>query len=170
MNWPEAIVQWFHILLGTFWFGGVLFANFVVVPAMLKLPAEAQRQFLGHFAAQTERIVPFAAIGTILLGIVRGTVLGEIKDLADFGTTYGIAWLIGLVIACATFAWGMWVLTPRANRLTADMAAAGSAAGGQLPPEMAARMSQLRVIALLELLGFFVVLTTMIVMHAAGEA
>jgi uncharacterized membrane protein len=39
MNWGEATLQWLHILFGTFWFGGALFANFVVVPAMMRLSA-----------------------------------------------------------------------------------------------------------------------------------
>jgi hypothetical protein len=111
-----------------------------------------------------------AASGTIVLGIIRGTVFGEIKDVADLGSPYGIYWLIGLVAACLTYAYGTWYLSPRANRLTAEMAAAGVGPGGQMPPELAAAMSRLKLIALLELVGFFVVFTAMILMHFAGEA
>lgn len=170
MNWGEAIVQWFHILFGTFWFGGALFANFVVVPAMMKLPAEPQQQFLKIFAKQAERMMVIAASGTILLGILRGTVFGEVKDFAALGTAYGIYWLIGLVAACLTYAYGTWYLSPRANLLGAEMAAAGVGPGGQMPPELAARMNRLKVLALLELVGFFTVFTAMILMHFAGEA
>ncbi|MEX1156819.1 MAG: hypothetical protein WED12_06580 [Chloroflexota bacterium] len=170
MNWGEAIVQWFHILFGTFWFGGALFANFVVVPAMMKLPAEPQQQFLKIFATQSERAMLIAASGTILLGIVRGTVFGEIKDFADLGSAYGIYWLIGLVAACITYVYGAWYMSPRANQLGADMAAAGVGPGGQMPPELAARLSSVKLLALLELVGFFVIFTAMILMHFAGEA
>jgi uncharacterized membrane protein len=170
MDWGEATAQWLHILFGTFWFGGALFANFVVVPAMMRMPAEPQQQFLKFFAKQSERMMLIAASGTIVLGIIRGTVFGEIKDVADLGSAYGIYWLIGLVAACVTYAYGTWYLSPRANRLTAEMAAAGVGPGGQMPPELAAAMSRLKVIALLELVGFFVVFTAMIAMHFAGEA
>ena len=170
MDWGEATLQWLHILFGTFWFGGALFANFVVVPAMMKLPAEPQQQFLKLFAHQSERMMLIAASGTIVLGFLRGTVFGDIKDAAGLSTAYGIYWLIGLVAACLTYAYGTWYLGPRASRLGADMAAAGIGPGGTMPPELAARMSRIKVLALLELVGFFVIFTTMILMHFAGEA
>lgn len=170
MDLGEASAQWLHILFGTFWFGGALFANFVVAPAMMRLPAEPQQQFLKLFAEQSERMMLIAASGTIVLGVIRGTVFGEIKDVAALSTPYGIYWLIGLVAACVTYAYGTWYLSPRANRLSAEMAAAGVGPGGQVPPGLAAAMNRLKALALLELLGFFVVFTAMIAMHFAGEA
>lgn len=167
MNWGEATVQWLHILFGTFWFGGALFANFVVVPSMMKLPAEPQQQFLKNLAASPAMLI--AASGAIVLGFIRGTVFGEVTDFAALGTPYGIYWLIGLVAACLTYAYGTWFLQPRANRLGIDMAVAGVGPDGRLSQDLAARMSRLKVIALLELVGFFVVFTTMIAMHFAGE-
>ena len=168
MNWGEFSVQWLHILFGTFWFGGALFANFVVVPALMALSAQPQQQFLKKLADSPAMLI--AASGTIVLGFLRGTVFGDIKDVAALSTPYGIWWVIGLVAAVVTFAYGTWYLQPRANRLGADMAAAGAGMGGQLSPELAARMSRLKIIALLELVGFFVIFTTMILMHFAGEA
>jgi len=166
MDWGEFTVQWLHILFGTFWFGGALFANFVVVPALMRLAAEPQQQFLKNLAASPAMLI--AASGTIVLGFIRGTVFGDIKDVAALGTPYGIYWLIGLVAACLTFAYGTWYLQPRASRLGAEMAVVGP--GGQMSPELAGRMSRLKVLALLELVGFFVIFTTMILMHFAGEA
>ena len=168
MNWGEFSVQWLHILFGTFWFGGALFANFVVVPSLMSLAAEPQQQFLKKLADSPAMLI--AATGTIVLGFLRGTVFGDIKDVAALSTPYGIYWIIGLVAAGVTFAYGTWFLQPRANRLGVDMAAAGASMGGQLSPELTARMSRLKIIALLELVGFFVIFTTMILMHFAGEA
>jgi uncharacterized membrane protein len=170
MDWGEATLQWLHILFGTFWFGGALFANFVVVPAMMKLPAEPQQQFLKVFAHQADRVMLIAASGTIILGFLRGTVFGDIKNLDALGTTYGIWWLVGLIAACATYAYGTWYMAPRAKRLSADMAAAGIGPGDPMPTALAAAMSQVKLLALLELVGFFVVFTAMIAMHFAGEA
>ena len=162
MDWAEVIAQWLHIFFGTFWFGGVLFANFVVIPAVMRLPPDGQRQFIELLGKQAERIVPYMAIGAIALGFVRGTVLGDIKDIAGLGTTSGIEWLVGLVAAVATFAWGQWVLNPAASRLNAGEAATAAV--------MAAQIARVRGMALLELVGFFVVFTMMILMHFAGEA
>src|SRR3989304_7214114 len=134
MDWGEATAQWLPILFGTFWFGGALFANFVVVPALMRMPAEPQQQFVKFFAKQSERMMLIAASGTIVLGIIRGTVFGPIKDVADLGSAYGIYWLIGLIAACLTYAYGTWYLSPRANRLTAGMAAARGGPGGEKRP------------------------------------
>ena len=158
MNWAEFVVQWLHILLGTFWFGGILFSNFIIIPAIMRLASDRQGEIVHNIAAQGQRIIPAVAIGTILLGVVRGTVFGDIKDLAGLGTAYGIWWLIGLIAAVATFAWGTWVLSPAAERITA---------GG---PADSAALGRVKMYALLELVGFFVIFTTMILMHFAGEA
>lgn len=167
MDWGIATVQWLHILFGTFWFGGALFANFVVIPAMMRLPAEPQQQFLKLFAEQSERMMLIAASGTIVLGFIRGTTFGPIKDFDALGNPYGIYWLISLIAAGITYAFGKWVVSPRANRLGAEMAAAGVGPGGQILPELAARMNQVKILALLELVGFLVIFTTMILMHFA---
>lgn len=168
MDWSVVVVQWLHILFGTFWFGGTLFANFVMIPAIVRLPADRQFQIIEFVAEQANRIVPWMAGGAIVLGFLRGTVFGDIKDLNGLSTDYGILWLVGLVAAVATFAWGEWVLTPAAARLTASGVAMGSSE--QASPEAAAAISRVRLTALLELVGFFVIFTTMILMHFAGEA
>ena len=160
MDWTEFGVQWLHILVGTFWFGGILFSNFVVIPAIMRLPVGGQAAAAHLIGEQANRIIPWFAIATIVLGVVRGTVFGEVKDVSALGTAYGIEWLVGLVAAVATFAWGMWVVGPAAERMTAGGPASATAA----------EIGKVRLFALLELLGFFVIFTTMILMHFAGEA
>ena len=78
----------------------------VIIPAIMRLAADRQAETVTLIGQQANRIVPAAAIATILLGVVRGTVFGDIKDFAALGTAYGIWWIIGLVAAVATFAWG----------------------------------------------------------------
>src|SRR5512146_412961 len=102
MNWTEAGAQWLHILFGTFWFGGMLFSNYVVIPAIGRLPAEGRGAAMAAVGSQAGRVIPWVAIGAILLGIVRGTVLGDIRSVDDLGTAYAIEWLVGLVAAVAT--------------------------------------------------------------------
>ncbi len=40
MEYAVFAVQWLHVFLGIFWFGSTLYLNFVVIPAILKLPPE----------------------------------------------------------------------------------------------------------------------------------
>lgn len=93
-----------------------------------------------------------------MLGILRGTALGDIKAVGDLGSAYGIYWLVGLVAALAVLGWGLWVLNPAAARL----------ASGPPSPAKAAEMATVRRYALVQMLGFLVVFTTMILMHYAG--
>src|SRR6266545_1702995 len=146
MNWGEVTVQWLHIFFGTFWFGGTLFANFVMIPAITSLPMEGQRPIIDAIARQGKRVIPLMAGGAIVLGFLRGTVFGSIRDLNALSTTYGIEWLVGLVAAAATFAWGQWVLSPAAERFNAE--SAPDASTGQLPAVAAARLSRLKLLAL----------------------
>ena len=159
MDWTEFGVQWLHILVGTFWFGGILFSNFVVIPAIMRLPVGGQAAAAHLIGEQANRIIPWFAIATIVLGVVRGTVFGEVKDVSALGTAYGIEWLVGLVAAVATFAWGMWVVGPAAEHMTAGGQAAATAAA----------IARVRLFAVLELFGFLVIFTTMILMHFASE-
>jgi putative copper export protein len=158
VNWSEAIAQWLHILFGTFWFGGVLFSNFVLGPTLMRLPSDQLRQFMVPLARQADRVMLPVSIITILLGIVRGTVLGPIGSLGDVtGTDYGVIWLVGLVAAVFTATWG----TLNGRRVAAQVAA-----GVDVREATSAALRNLGI----EMLGFLVILTTMILMHYAGEA
>src|SRR5437899_5861761 len=91
------LVQWLHILAGVVWFGGYILIDFALWPALLPRPApEAQ----ATFAVIAKYIGPLMALSgslVVLLGILRGTVLGSIKSLdALFGAAYGVTWLVAL--------------------------------------------------------------------------
>ena len=156
MDMGLLAVQWLHVLGGIFWFGGSLFGNLAVFPVVLKLPEQLQRTFMVPFLERSNRILVPAAIGTILLGIVRGTVFGRIHSLADLGMPYGIAWLIGLAVAVGVLALGVLYLAPAARRImtSTDSGASFAEAGRRL--QVAAAADQL---------GFFVIFTAMISMR-----
>jgi uncharacterized membrane protein len=101
------LIQWLHILSGVIWFGGYVLIDFALWPALLRRPApEAQATFV----VIAKYIGPLMALSgslVVLLGIVRGTVLGPIRSLdALFGTAYGVTWLVALVIALFLSVWG----------------------------------------------------------------
>ncbi len=158
MDWVEVGAQWLHILFGTFWFGGMLFSSFVVIPAIGRLPQEGRGPAMAAVGSQANRIIPWVAVAAIVLGIVRGTVLGDIHSVSDLASPYGIAWLVGLVVAVATLAWGLRVLNPAAARFAMDPPSPAKAAG----------MATVRRYTWIQMAGFMVIFTTMILMHYAN--
>ncbi|HEX2884206.1 MAG TPA: hypothetical protein VHQ42_06515 [Candidatus Limnocylindria bacterium] len=162
MDWLQFGAQWLHVLLGILWFGNALVLAVITIPALNRLPITTQREFsqsVGHIAS---RLFTIVAPAVIVLGIIRGTFLGPIKDLDDlFGTAYGITWLVALVAATATFLWGKLMIE---GALLAVNTAPLSADGGPTP-ELTRAVERVKLMTILELVGFFVVFTCMILMR-----
>jgi len=101
------VIQWLHILAGITWFGGYLVLDVVLWPTLLRLPvkqAKMTSDLIGKFAGPV-----MATSGTlvVLLGIIRGTVLGPITSFSFlFGSSYGITWLVALVVSVILIIWG----------------------------------------------------------------
>jgi uncharacterized membrane protein len=150
------VVQWLHVLLGIFWFGSALYLDFIFVPVLINLPIETQQQIGGRLAMRSDRIITAVSILVILLGFVRGTLLGELHSVqAVLGTAYGVTWLIALLVALALFTYGQIVLRPTLQRLNKAPS----------PAEFSAIVERIRVLVLLELLFFVVIFTCMILMR-----
>lgn len=160
------VVQWLHVFSGIFWFGGTLFLDFVVIPTLTGLPIAQQRSFNKRFSKIAERvIVPFATLA-ILLGLVRGIVLGPVRSLdVLFGTAYGITYLIGFLAAVATFLWGFFLTARQANHLNDIPVDERAVAEGKVPVEFTTQLARVKQLAMLELLGFVAVFTCMILMR-----
>lgn len=150
--WLLAALQWLHVLGGIFWFGGVLTTDFIVLPAVMRLPSSVQHAFVTSFARQAERIVIPVAIMTISLGLVRGVVGGVLGSLA---TAYGLTWIAAFVVGTSLLLFGVRILTPAANKLL------------EMPPGPAfdAALPRIRRLTLMELAGFGVILMLMISMR-----
>jgi uncharacterized membrane protein len=155
MSFVQVVVQWLHVLGGIFWFGGTLYALFILAPVMMSLPAQTSGTVFGATAKRTA--VLFETVGgiTILLGIVRGTLLGPVRSL-DFllGTPYGITWGIALLLGLGILAWSHFIVAPSTDRVASAMAAGDTA-------EMRRGMP----LVLVELAGFFGIFTCMILMR-----
>jgi uncharacterized membrane protein len=165
MDWVLFAVQWLHVVLAIFWFGGALYGDFVLVPAFGTLPLVTQQQVGAAVGARANRIIPAAAGAVILLGILRGTVFGQIKTFEALGTTYGITWLVALVFAIGTFLWGFRVIGPSLERLGTISQAEALNPDGTPTPALAALVAVVKRNVLLELVGFVVVFTCMILMR-----
>lgn len=154
------IIQWLHVLGGIFWFGGTLFLNVIVIPSIISLPIEERPGISGSLAKRAKKVIEPVAVMVIVLGLLRGTVFGAVQSLnIAFGTTYGITFVIAFAVATATFMWGKLVLGPAAERLNVVPKDAGEWEA------FSAQTNRVKLLGLLELIGFFAIFTCMILMR-----
>jgi uncharacterized membrane protein len=161
MDWVVFGAQWLHILLGILWFGNSLALAAITVPAINRLPLLAQREIGSQLNMQSQRVFAIVAPSVIVLGFIRGTFLGPIKDLDDLGTTYGLTWLVALVAAVLTYLWGRFVIWGGIRR----MEMAPIRPDGTASPELEAATDRVKMLVSLELIGFLVIFTCMILMR-----
>lgn len=165
MDWLQFGVQWLHVLFGILWFGSVLTTNLILIPALNKIPLDRQREFGGVFGAAAEKVLNPVGMIVIALGFLRGTVFGQIQSFDALTTTYGLTWLVGLVAAVATFLWANRMIEPAIHRVNAIPVADALLADGRPSPAMADAIAAAKRASLLELLGFVVIFTCMILMR-----
>lgn len=148
-----AILQWAHVFFGMFWFGTVLYSDFILIPVLTSLPLDTQRAVSGPLGKRTDRFMLVVGAMTILLGFVRGVQGGVLGILSS---PYGLTWLAALVIGVGILLWGIFVMQPAiaaANRADADSAT------------FKAAIDRIKRAGGLELLMFLVIFTLMIAMH-----
>jgi uncharacterized membrane protein len=165
MDWLQFAVQWLHVFGGVFWFGSVLYVDFILIPGLQTLAPGKAREAGAAVGARAEKVILPVASLTIVLGVIRGTVFGPIKNLDDLGTTYGITWLVALVAAIATLYWGLRVIVPAVDKLNAVPDSEATHADGTMSPRLAAIIDDIKRKVGLELIGFFIIFTCMILMR-----
>jgi uncharacterized membrane protein len=117
MRTATVVVQWAHILAGTLWVGGQAFAALVLWPALLRQPADRARDTLGAFGRIGAPVMGAAANLVLLLGIVRGTVLGPIRSLDALRSGYGAAFVAALLLTIAVMTYGGQTRAAMATRV-----------------------------------------------------
>jgi uncharacterized membrane protein len=151
-----VITQWLHVFLGVLWFGGTLYINLILIPALLPLPREKQQEVAARISPLTTRVLRPTAILVIALGFIRGTFLGQLHSVEDVtGATYGLTWLVALIGALALFAFTELVLDPAVSRLNIAKEEA----------DYTATLRRVQVVSVIQLLGFFAIFTCMILMR-----
>jgi uncharacterized membrane protein len=105
----QVLVEWLHILAGIAWVGAHLTLDFVVWPALRRRPAAEAKAANDAITAAAQPLF-MSGMLVVVLGIVRGTLLGPIKSWAFlFTTAYGITWLVALVVTLGVMTWsGLW--------------------------------------------------------------
>lgn len=160
------VIQWLHVLLGIFWFGGSLYLNFMVVPVVLSLPLGQQREVAIPLGARSNQVLPLVAILVILLGLLRGTIWGPVHTFTFlFGTTYGVTFLTSLLVASGVELWGHFVTGKAAAQLNTFPLAEVMKPESAVTLAFNAQVQRVKLFALVELLGFFIIFTCMILMR-----
>jgi len=94
----NSVFRWLHVFFGIMWIGLLYYFNFVQVPTMPKIPAEQKGGVTGFIAPSALFFFRWAALLTLITGLVVGWVSGYIVDALLFRGT-GNVMLIGI---------GMW--------------------------------------------------------------
>jgi uncharacterized membrane protein len=165
MDFVIVVVQWLHVLLGIFWFGAVLYSDFILIPALNTLPLPTQRTIGAAIGARANRILPGVAIAVLVLGIIRGTVFGPIKSLDALGTPYGLTWLLALIVTVATIIFAVRVFAPALDRLGSIPDAEALNPDGSASTALSTLIARVKRLTFLELGMFLVIFTCMILMR-----
>lgn len=162
----QIVVQWVHVFAAVVWVGGAMAINMLVMPNLRVLTPEQQRRVGRRLAPLLSRYFSIAAGVVILFGIIRGTLLGPIKgpDVL-FGTNYGWFWLASLVITIGLAFIGARYIGPTTERMYGDDSLWNYGPNEQPPAGMLAHVQLLRTMGLIEMVGFLVVFTFMILMR-----
>lgn len=162
MDWVVFGVQWLHVLLGIIWFGNALVVAVILIPTLNPLPIPLQRQVGGSYGERASRLFDFIVPAIVVLGVVRGTLLGPIDDIGEvFSTAYGLTWLVALLVTIATYLWGRLVITGAVRHMNAIPLNPDGTASADLEHAT----DRVKRVVVLELLGFLVIFTCMILMR-----
>jgi uncharacterized membrane protein len=162
MEWVVVVVQWLHVLLGIFWFGNALVLDVIVIPAINRLPILRQREISSYIGSRATPIFHIVVPSIIALGFIRGTLLGPIKTVNFLlGSAYGLTWLTALSVTILTYLFGLFVIIPALRR----MDGAPVDPDGSPTPELTAAITSVKRLVSLELVGFIVIFTCMILMR-----
>ncbi|HLO34986.1 MAG TPA: hypothetical protein VK194_02850 [Candidatus Deferrimicrobium sp.] len=165
MDWVQFGVQWLHVITAITWFGAVIYNDFILIPSLMKLPVGEQRSAGGAIGSRAEYVLLRVAPAVIILGFLRGTVFGSIRSLDALTTTYGLTWLVSLVVASFTLYWGVKVIGGALVRFNAFDVSQATLADGSPNPTLVGLVDDLKRKSQIELLFFLVIFTCMILMR-----
>ena len=106
-DWLIFLFRWFHVLSGVMWVGLLWYFNFVQIPTMPKIPEEQRPAVTGHIAPEVLFWFRWAALSTVVTGLILAWMNGYIVDALAIGLTdgsghsaaIGIGMWFGLIMA-----------------------------------------------------------------------
>ena len=116
------VVRWLHVLFGTLWIGLLYYFNFVQMPMMPKIPDDQKPAVSKFIAPEALWYFRWAAMGTIVMGLILAWLNGFLLDAITLGATQGFVapstTLIGIGMWLGTIMWfNVWfVIWPNQQR------------------------------------------------------
>ncbi len=100
--WVAFIVRWLHVINGVMWIGLLWYFNFVQIPTMPNIPDEQKGAISGHIAPVALFWFRWAAMGTIVFGLILAEMNGYLLESIKLGIGEGNANYTAIGI-------GMWM-------------------------------------------------------------
>jgi uncharacterized membrane protein len=112
------IWRWLHVLSGVMWIGLLWYFNFVQIPNMPKIPDEQKPAVSKVIAPAALFWFRWAAMVTIISGLILAMVSGYLLDALALGTRDGSGRIIGIGMWLGTIMWfNVWfVIWPNQKR------------------------------------------------------
>jgi uncharacterized membrane protein len=105
-NWYAFLFRWLHVISGVMWIGLLWYFNFVQIPSMPKLSDEQKPAVSKVIAPAALFWFRWAALATVVTGIVVAAMRGYIVDALLLGyfkggmaTYIGLGMWLGLIMA-----------------------------------------------------------------------
>ena len=140
----NSIFRWLHVFFGILWIGLLYYLNFVQVPTMPKIPAELKPAVTGHIAPKVFFFFRWAALLTVVTGLVIAVVSGYAHQAMTFSGE-GAVNLIGigmwLAIVMAANVW--FILWPAQKKILGIVEATPEAKAAAAPLALAASRTNL---------------------------
>ncbi len=97
-----GVFQWLHVFFGVMWIGLLYYFNFVQVPLMPAIPAEAKPAVTKHIAPKALFYFRWSAALTVLAGLVLAHLYHELMEVITFQEGFrllSIGAYLGLIMA-----------------------------------------------------------------------
>ena len=114
----NSVFRWLHLFFGVLWIGLLYYLNFVQVPTMPAIPAEQKGAITGHIAPSVLFYFRWAALFTVVTGLVIAYVGGYVHEALSF-RGQGNVQLIGVGMWMAlVMAFNVWfIIWPAQKRI-----------------------------------------------------
>ncbi len=114
----NSIFRWLHLFFGVLWIGLLYYLNFVQVPTMPSIPAEQKGAITSHIAPNVLFYFRWAALLTVITGLVIAYVNGYIHQALSFSGEGNVN-LIGVGMWMAiVMAFNVWfIIWPAQKRI-----------------------------------------------------
>jgi len=146
------VLQWLHVFTAIFWFGSVLFVDFILIPTVQGLDGPVRGAVMGPLGHRIEKFLTPIGMAVVTLGLLRGIAGGAFGGL---GMAYEVTFIASLVLGIVIVVYGLRLLRPLAQAV------------GRTPPgpEQDALVARLKTLTIAELGMFLVIITLMILMR-----